>query len=188
VIQVSWQDLGKCLRKNLLVHSHCCGLLKFVVERNELEKIGKPNKGSHGVTVRSHRIDEIRRFLRDEWRSSFASPVHESVHETVSGFRKRWFVALCFANDLGKVLAEKNGDVTKEKDSYFLPTLDEYARPFVSSGFEILRKDTFCWVPHSVGQSMTTMLRFMSPLLNGIGRRYARKCLVISRKTDRRHP
>ncbi len=78
--------------------------------------------------------------------------------------------------------------MTKEKDSYYLPTLDEYARPFVSAGFEILRKDNFCWIPHSVGQSMTTMLRFMSPLLNGIGRRYARASLVISRKTDRRHP
>ncbi len=78
--------------------------------------------------------------------------------------------------------------MTKEKDSYYLPTLDEYARPFVSAGFEILRKDNFCWIPHSAGQSMTTMLRFMSPLLNGIGRRYAMRSLVISRKTDRRHP
>jgi SAM-dependent methyltransferase len=78
--------------------------------------------------------------------------------------------------------------MTKEKDSYYLPTLDEYARPFVSAGFEILRKDNFCWIPHSAGHSMTTMLRFMSPLLNGIGRRYAMRSLVISRKTDHRHP
>jgi SAM-dependent methyltransferase len=78
--------------------------------------------------------------------------------------------------------------MTKEKDSYYLPMLDEYARPFVSAGFEILRKDNFCWIPHSAGQSMTTMLRFISPLLNGIGRRYAMRSLVISRKTDRQHP
>ena len=76
----------------------------------------------------------------------------------------------------------------KGKDSYYLPSLDEYARPFASAGFEILRKDNFCWIPHSAGQSLTAIMRFMTPLLNGLGRRYAMRSLVISRKPDRRHP
>jgi SAM-dependent methyltransferase len=72
----------------------------------------------------------------------------------------------------------------KVKDSYYLPSLDEYARPFASAGFEILRKDNFCWIPHSAGQSLTAVMRFMTPLLNGIGRRRAMRSLVISRKSD----
>jgi len=77
--------------------------------------------------------------------------------------------------------------VTKGNDLYYLPSLDEYSRPFESAGFEILRKDNFCWIPHSAGQSLTAVMRFMTPLLNGIGRRRAMRSLVISRKTSRQH-
>jgi SAM-dependent methyltransferase len=73
-------------------------------------------------------------------------------------------------------------------DLYYLPSLDEYARPFESAGFEIVRKDNFCWIPHSAGQSLTAIMRFMTPLLNGVGRRRAMRSLVISRKTAPRHP
>jgi SAM-dependent methyltransferase len=76
----------------------------------------------------------------------------------------------------------------KVKDSYYLPPLDEYARPFASAGFEIVRKDNFCWIPHSAGKSLTASMRFMTPLLNGLGRRHAMRSLVISRKTARRAP
>jgi len=37
--------------------------------------------------------------------------------------------------------------LTKDKTAYYLPTLDEYARPFSSAGFEILKKENFCWIP-----------------------------------------
>lgn len=77
--------------------------------------------------------------------------------------------------------------VREGNDSYYLPSLDEYARPFESAGFEILRKDNFCWIPHSAGQSLTAVMRLMTPLLNGIGRRRAMRSLVISRKTSRRN-
>jgi SAM-dependent methyltransferase len=77
--------------------------------------------------------------------------------------------------------------VTKGNDLYYLPSLDEYSRPFESAGFEVLRKDNFCWIPHSAGQSLTAVMRFMTPLLNGIGRRRAMRSLVISRKTSRRN-
>jgi SAM-dependent methyltransferase len=76
--------------------------------------------------------------------------------------------------------------MTKARDSYYLPSLDEYARPFASAGFEILRKDNFCWIPHSAGQSLTAIMRFMTPLLD-LGRRHAMRSLVISRKTGRPH-
>jgi SAM-dependent methyltransferase len=77
---------------------------------------------------------------------------------------------------------------TKGNNSYYLPSLDEYARPFVSAGFEIVRKENFCWIPHSAGQSLTTVMRFMTPVLNGLSQRHAMRSLVISRKTDRQNP
>jgi SAM-dependent methyltransferase len=76
----------------------------------------------------------------------------------------------------------------KSKDSYYLPSLDEYASPFSSAGFEILRKDNFCWIPHSAGQSLTAVMRFMTPLLNSLCRGHAMRSLVISRKTDSLRP
>ena len=73
----------------------------------------------------------------------------------------------------------------KGKESCYLPSLDEYAHPFASAGFEILRKENFCWIPHSAGQRLTAIMRFMTPVLNGVGRRHAMRSLVISRKIDR---
>ena len=75
---------------------------------------------------------------------------------------------------------------TMEKESYYLPSLQEYARPFETAGYEILRKDNYCWIPHSGGQSLTAIMRIMTPLLNGIGRRRAMRSLVIGRKCDGR--
>ena len=40
----------------------------------------------------------------------------------------------------------------KEEECY-VPSLEEYADPFARTGFEILRKEHFCWVPHSAGKS-----------------------------------
>ena len=72
--------------------------------------------------------------------------------------------------------------LTKAPESTYLPSLDEYTRPFASAGLEILRKDNFCWIPHSAGSLLTAFMRFITPLLNGLGRRYAMRSLVISRK------
>ena len=73
--------------------------------------------------------------------------------------------------------------LTKAQESTHIPSLDEYARPFATAGLKILRKDNFCWIPHSAGPSLTAVMRFMTPLLNGMGRRYAMRSLVVSRKT-----
>lgn len=72
-------------------------------------------------------------------------------------------------------------------DLYYLPSLDEYARPFASAGFEIIRKGNFCWIPHSAGRPLTQIMRFMTPILNGLSQQRAMRSLVISRKTDRRN-
>ncbi len=74
----------------------------------------------------------------------------------------------------------RNGDI-----STYLPTLDEYARPFSSAGFEVLKKTNFCWIPHSAGPRLTAAMRALTPILNTLARSRAMRSLVISRKISR---
>jgi hypothetical protein len=76
----------------------------------------------------------------------------------------------------------------QEDRAYYLPTLDEYARPFSSAGFEILKKGNFCWVPHSAGRGLTTMMRALTPVLDAVVPSRAMRSLVVSRKSQNRHP
>lgn len=71
---------------------------------------------------------------------------------------------------------------TKSPEAIYLPSLEEYARPFVAAGFEILRKDTFSWIPHSAGPRLTTAMRAATPMLNSLARSHAMRSLVIARK------
>jgi hypothetical protein len=72
--------------------------------------------------------------------------------------------------------------LTKEKGAYYLPSLDEYARPFSSGGFEILRKENFCWIPHSAGPGLTAVMKALTPMLSALVPNRAMRSLVISRK------
>jgi len=76
--------------------------------------------------------------------------------------------------------------LTKDEEAYYLPTLDEYANPFSSAGFEILRKENFCWIPHSAGRRLTRFLKALTPALNSMVSSHAMRSLVISRKPERR--
>jgi SAM-dependent methyltransferase len=69
----------------------------------------------------------------------------------------------------------------KEKQCY-VPSLEEYAAPFVKEGFELLRQEHFCWVPHSAGPVMTGVFRALSPILNTVARSRAMRSLVVARK------
>jgi SAM-dependent methyltransferase len=71
--------------------------------------------------------------------------------------------------------------LTKEKQCY-VPSLEEYAAPFVKVGFEVLRREHFCWVPHSAGPLMTGLLRTLSPILDVVARSRAMRSLVVARK------
>ena len=66
--------------------------------------------------------------------------------------------------------------------SSYLPSLAEYAAPFIHVGFEILKKDNFCWVPHSAGPALVSFCRALSPVLNLTVRKFAMRSLVIARK------
>jgi SAM-dependent methyltransferase len=68
--------------------------------------------------------------------------------------------------------------------STYVPTLEEYAAPFKTAGFEVLREENFCWIPHSAGRALTVCCRTMSPLLNLVARNRAMRSLVIARKPN----
>jgi SAM-dependent methyltransferase len=64
----------------------------------------------------------------------------------------------------------------------YLPSLDEYASPFDQAGLEILRKENFCWIPHSASRTMTSICGLLAPALNIFAKPWAMRSLVISRK------
>jgi SAM-dependent methyltransferase len=71
----------------------------------------------------------------------------------------------------------------KQKDEEcYLPSLEEYAAPFTRVGFEVLRREYFCWIPHSAGGFMCGLLSRMSPVLNTMANSRAMRSLVVSRK------
>jgi SAM-dependent methyltransferase len=72
----------------------------------------------------------------------------------------------------------------KKKPQCYIPSLEEYTEPFVRAGFEVLRSEHFCWIPHSAGELMTGLLTRMSPVLNTIARSRAMRSLVVSRKPE----
>ena len=70
----------------------------------------------------------------------------------------------------------------KKEPQCYIPSLEEYTKPFVQRGFEVLRSEHFCWVPHSAGKLMTQLLSWMSPVLNKVARSRPMRSLVVSRK------
>ena len=69
----------------------------------------------------------------------------------------------------------------KEEECY-VPSLDEYTAPFEKSGYEVLRSEHFCWVPHSSGEFMSRFFSGISPVLNVVARSRAMRSLVVVRK------
>jgi SAM-dependent methyltransferase len=72
--------------------------------------------------------------------------------------------------------------LTKDKEACYLPSLQEYALPFSTVGFEILQQKHFCWVPHSAGPWLTSVLKALTPALNTLAPEHAMRSLIISRK------
>jgi SAM-dependent methyltransferase len=70
----------------------------------------------------------------------------------------------------------------KKQQQCYVPSLEEYAAPFVDAGFEVSRREHFCWIPHSAGELKCRLLRGLSPLLNVVAKSRAMRSLVISRK------
>ena len=73
------------------------------------------------------------------------------------------------------------GKHQREEECY-LPSLEEYTAPFHQAGFEVLQSEHFCWIPHSGGQFLTSLLRTLSPLLSIAAPSRAMRSLVVARK------
>jgi len=71
----------------------------------------------------------------------------------------------------------------KEEECY-VPSLEEYADPFFKTGFEVLRMEHFCWIPHSSGRMMYSLMRALSPVLNGLFKSRAMRSLVVAKKPN----
>src|SRR5262249_25006087 len=64
----------------------------------------------------------------------------------------------------------------------YIPSLEEYVAPFENAGFEILRNEHFCWIPHSGGPLMSSLFRTLTPLLNTVAKSRAMRSLVVVRR------
>jgi len=67
-------------------------------------------------------------------------------------------------------------------EEVYLPSLSEYAAPFEKLGFEVLRKEQFCWIPHSAGRLLCSSMRILSPILSAVAPSRAMRSLVVIRK------
>ena len=70
----------------------------------------------------------------------------------------------------------------KPAEEVYMPSLQEYSQPFERAGFEMLRREHFCWVPHSAGRMLTAACRAMTPALNAVVPSRAMRSLVVVRK------
>jgi len=70
----------------------------------------------------------------------------------------------------------------KKSQETYLPSLEEYSEPFAKAGFEVLRSEHFCWVPHSASGRMTWVFRHLSPVLNALAKSRAMRSIILARK------
>jgi SAM-dependent methyltransferase len=85
-------------------------------------------------------------------------------------------------NDRFPAFRSRLKDSAKDPAECYLPSLEEYASPFKTAGFDIIRKENFCWIPHSAGRALTLCCRLLSPLLNLLVPSRAMRSLVVARK------
>lgn len=80
--------------------------------------------------------------------------------------------------------SERSSSIAREKSprATALPTVGEYIQPFAEAGFEIQRRETFCWIPHSAGSFRLSLGRSLTPVLDKIARTHAMRVLLIARK------
>lgn len=70
----------------------------------------------------------------------------------------------------------------KKQEQCYVPSLEEYTAPFLEGGFEVLRSEHFCWIPHSASRFRTKLMRTLSPILNVLAPSRAMRSLVVARK------
>jgi SAM-dependent methyltransferase len=69
-----------------------------------------------------------------------------------------------------------------QEEECYVASLEEYAEPFTKVGFELVRKEHFCWVPHSSGKFLCSFMRGLSPILNMMAPSRAMRALIVARR------
>jgi SAM-dependent methyltransferase len=69
-----------------------------------------------------------------------------------------------------------------KEEECVVPSLEAYAAPFEQAGFEMLRREHFCWIPHSGGRASCALFSALTPLLNLVARSRAMRSLLVARK------
>lgn len=70
----------------------------------------------------------------------------------------------------------------RPKTEYFLPSLEDYTRPFVRAGFLVTEKRNFCWFPHSAGPRLVALCRTLEPVLDLCFSPFAMRSLVVAQR------
>lgn len=86
-----------------------------------------------------------------------------------------------FRSKLKRYFRPHDNEPNNEEECY-LPSLDEYAAPFEKARFTILRKEHFCWIPHSSGKILCGVMRALTPALNLVAKSHAMRSLVVAQK------
>ena len=87
----------------------------------------------------------------------------------------------CFRSDL------KNRLRRVKQEQCYVPSLEEYTAPFQEAGFNVLRSEHFCWIPHSAGPFMSFLCKGLTPMLNLVAKSRAMRSLVVSKKPASSH-
>lgn len=79
-------------------------------------------------------------------------------------------------------LRNRFGGQPENEEECYIPSIEEYTAPFKKAGFEVLRSEHFCWIPHSAGRFMCGLIGALSPVLNTMFRSRAMRSVIVSRK------
>ena len=74
------------------------------------------------------------------------------------------------------------GGQSETPEECYIPSLSEYTAPFKTVGFDVLRSEHFCWIPHSAGEPMSRVLAALTPVLNTVAGSRAMRSLIVARK------
>jgi SAM-dependent methyltransferase len=85
-------------------------------------------------------------------------------------------------NNRFPVFRSKLRGTVEDPAEAYVPTLEEYASPFKSAGFDLVQKKNFCWIPHSAGRALTYSCLLLSPLFGLFTPSRAMRSLVVARK------
>jgi SAM-dependent methyltransferase len=70
----------------------------------------------------------------------------------------------------------------RPKAECYLPSLEEYVRPFKLAGFTIAQSRNFCWFPHSAGSRVVAVCRVLAPALDLCCAPFAMRSLVVAQR------